>query len=99
MPPHQDGLEHYCWELNGWPRSWMGLEKDFPPGEHLVTLFSSFLDHLAPENLSPKRRSRNTSIPVQIGPLNIERNENGVDFSYADDSSRFRDFGCFRSAC
>jgi hypothetical protein len=42
------GLEHYCRELNGWPRSWMGLEKDFPPGEHLVTLFSSFLDHLAP---------------------------------------------------
>jgi hypothetical protein len=22
----------------------MGVEKDFPPGEHLVTLFSSFLD-------------------------------------------------------
>src|SRR5216683_1845410 len=21
------GLEHYCRDLNGWPRSWMGLEK------------------------------------------------------------------------
>jgi hypothetical protein len=24
------GLEHYCRDLNGWPRSWMGLEKDLP---------------------------------------------------------------------
>src|ERR1039457_1080221 len=35
------GLEHYCRELNSWPRSWMGLEKDLPPGEQLVTLFPS----------------------------------------------------------
>jgi hypothetical protein len=35
-------LEHYCRDLNGWPRSWMGLEKDLPPGEQLVTLFPSF---------------------------------------------------------
>src|SRR5438270_1026846 len=47
-------LEHYCRDLNGWPRSWMGLEKDLPPGEQLVTLFRPFLEHLAASNLSPK---------------------------------------------
>ena len=36
--------------MNGWPRSWMGLEKDLPPGEHLVTLFRPFLEHLAASN-------------------------------------------------
>ena len=48
------GVEHYCRNLNGWPRSWMGLGKDLPPGEHLVTLFRPFLEHLAASNLSPK---------------------------------------------
>src|SRR5687767_16006095 len=48
------GLEHYCRDLNGWPRSWMGLEKDLPPGEQLVTLFRPFLETLAASNLSPK---------------------------------------------
>lgn len=48
------GLEHYCRDLNGWPRSWMGLEKDLPPGEQLVTLLRPFLEHLAASNLSPK---------------------------------------------
>jgi hypothetical protein len=32
----------------------MGLEKDLPPGEQLVTLFRPFLEHLAMSNLSPK---------------------------------------------
>ena len=31
-----------------------GLEKDLPPGEHLVALFRPFLEHLAASNLSPK---------------------------------------------
>ena len=31
----------------------MGLEKDLPPGEQLVTLFRPFLEHLAASNLSP----------------------------------------------
>src|SRR5438045_6547202 len=51
--PRHD-LEHYCRDLNGWPRSWMGLEKDLPPGEQLLTLFRPFLEHLAASNLSPK---------------------------------------------
>jgi len=51
--PHH-GLEHYCRDLNGWPRSWMGLEKDLPSGEQLVALFRPFLQYLAASDLSPK---------------------------------------------
>jgi hypothetical protein len=47
-------LGHYCRDLNGWPRSWMGLEKDLPPGEQLVALFRPFLQYLAASDLSPK---------------------------------------------
>src|SRR3982750_784349 len=47
-------LEHYCRDLSSWPRSWMGLEKDLPPGEQLVALFRPFLEHLAASTLSPK---------------------------------------------
>src|ERR1043166_7055853 len=54
VTPPCHGLEYYCRDLNGWPRSWMGLEKDLAPGEHLVTLFRPLLEHLAASNLSPK---------------------------------------------
>ena len=48
------GLEHYCRNLSGWPQSWMGVEKDLPPGEQLIALFRPFLEHLASSDLSPK---------------------------------------------
>src|ERR1019366_9143116 len=51
--PHHD-LEHYCRDLTGWPRSWMGLGKDLPPGEQLLVLIRPFLEHLAASDLSPK---------------------------------------------
>jgi hypothetical protein len=51
--PHHD-LEHYCRDLNSWPRSWRGEEKDTPPGEKLVACFRPFLDALAASDLSPK---------------------------------------------
>ena len=51
--PRRD-LEHCCRDLNGWPRSWMGLEKDLPPGEQLVACFRPFLEYLAASGLSPK---------------------------------------------
>lgn len=51
--PRRD-LEHYCRDLNGWPRSWMGAEKDLPPGEQLLTLLRPFLEHLAASDLTPK---------------------------------------------
>jgi hypothetical protein len=51
--PHRD-LEYYCRDLNGWPRSWIGLEKDLSPGEQLVACFRPFLEYLAASDLSPK---------------------------------------------
>jgi hypothetical protein len=53
-PSPRHDLEHYCRDLNGWPRSWMGLEKDLPPGEKLVACFRPFLEALAASDLSPK---------------------------------------------
>src|SRR5689334_7102520 len=47
-------LEQYCRDLNGWPRSWMGLEKDLPPGEQLLRVFRPFLELLVASTLSPK---------------------------------------------
>src|ERR1700676_2454039 len=44
----------YCRDLDTWPRSWMGLEKDLPPGEQLLACFRSFIEHLASSSLSPK---------------------------------------------
>ena len=44
----------YCRDLDNWPRSWMGLEKDLPPGEELVACLRPFIEHLASSRLSPK---------------------------------------------
>jgi hypothetical protein len=52
-------LEHYCRGLNDWPRSWMGSEKDLPPGQKLVARFRPFLEYLAAcADLSPKTIQR-----------------------------------------
>ena len=47
-------LEYYRRDLSGWPRTWMGLEKDLPPGEQLPALFRPFLESLAASDLTPK---------------------------------------------
>src|ERR1700724_3345290 len=44
----------YCRDLDNWPRSWMGLEKDLPPGDQLLACFRPFIEHLASSSLSPK---------------------------------------------
>src|SRR5258706_9104880 len=44
----------YCRDLERWPRSWMGLEKDLPPGEQLLACFRPFIEHLTSSGLSPK---------------------------------------------
>jgi hypothetical protein len=44
----------YGRDLDNWPHSWMGLEKDLPPGEELVVCFRPFIEHLATSSLSPK---------------------------------------------
>jgi hypothetical protein len=43
-----------CRDLDNWPRSWMGLEKDLPPGEQLLACLRPFIEHLASSSLSPK---------------------------------------------
>jgi hypothetical protein len=53
-PGSSSNLERYCRDLNGWPRSWIGWEKDLPPGERLVACFRPFLEHLVSSDLSPK---------------------------------------------
>jgi hypothetical protein len=44
----------YCKNLDRWARSWMGLEKDLPPGEALVVCFRPFIEHLASSGLAPR---------------------------------------------
>src|SRR3984893_1905470 len=44
----------YCRDLDNWPRSWMGLDKDLPPGGELVACLRPFIEHLASSSLSPK---------------------------------------------
>ena len=44
----------YYKDLDRWARSWMGLEKDLPPGEALVVCFRPFIAHLASSGLSPR---------------------------------------------
>jgi hypothetical protein len=51
-------LERYCRGLGTWPRSWMGWEKDLPPGEELIACFRPFLEDLVASDLSPKTIQR-----------------------------------------
>jgi hypothetical protein len=60
-------LERYCRNLNGWPPSWMGLEKDLPPGEQLVACFRPFLEYLAGSELSPKTIQNNVDNMWALG--------------------------------
>jgi hypothetical protein len=50
----QFDLSRYSADLENWPRSWMGWEKDLPPGEKLVACFRPFIEHLASSGLSRK---------------------------------------------
>jgi hypothetical protein len=45
-PAPAGDIEHYCRGLDGWPRSWMGTEKDVLPGERLVNCFRPFIEYL-----------------------------------------------------
>src|SRR6516164_8590685 len=47
-----DNLAAYCPDLEQWPRSWRGEERDVPPGEKIVEYFTPFLRHLLNSNLS-----------------------------------------------
>ena len=53
-PLAANDVSAYCRELDRWPRSWMGLEKDLPPGEQLLACLRPFLEQLASSSLTPK---------------------------------------------
>jgi hypothetical protein len=48
------GHSVYCRDLENWPRSWVGLDKDPPPGEELLACFRPFIAHLASSSFSRK---------------------------------------------
>jgi hypothetical protein len=51
-PPTPLELSAFCRDLEEWPRSWMGWEKDLPPGKKMVAYFRPFLQHLVHLNLT-----------------------------------------------
>src|SRR5713101_1693038 len=65
----------YCRDLDNWPRSWMGLEKDLPPGEELVACLRPFIEHLASSSLSPKTIRRHVDNLWLLGGRNHSRAE------------------------
>src|SRR5271157_3417619 len=57
----------YGRDLDNWPRSWMGLEKDLPPGEALVVCFRPFIEQLASSGLSPETIRRHVDNLWMLG--------------------------------
>lgn len=57
----------YDHDLDDWPRSWMGWEKDLPPGQELVGCFRPFIAHLAASNLTPKTIRRHVDNLWRLG--------------------------------
>ena len=57
-PASNSRLERYCRGLDGWPRSWMGQEKDLLAGEELVARFRPFVEALMVSDLAPKTIQR-----------------------------------------
>jgi len=66
-PAEGADVSAYCRDLDRWPRSWMGLEKDLPPGEELLIHFRPFIEHLAWSNLSPKTIRRHVDNLWMLG--------------------------------
>ncbi len=60
----------YCRDLDNWPRSWMGLERDVPPGEQLLACFRPFIAHLAASS-APSTRPAANSTASSLNPALI----------------------------
>ena len=67
IPPAPLQVSVYCKDLEKWPRSWMGLEKDLRPGEELIACFRPFIEHLAGEGLSSKTIRRHVDNLWSLG--------------------------------
>jgi hypothetical protein len=66
-PVSRPDLSAYCRDLDNWPRSWMGLDKDLPPGEQLLACLRPFIEHLALSTLSPKTIRRHVDNLWMLG--------------------------------
>ena len=60
-------LSASCRDLDQWPRSWMGLDTDLPPGERLLASLRPFLEQLAASNLSPTTIRRHVDNVWRLG--------------------------------
>ena len=60
-PAEATDVSAYCRDLDRWPRSWMGLENDLPPGEQVLACLQPFIEHLASSSLSPKTIRRHVN--------------------------------------
>ena len=47
-------LSDYCKDLDNWPNSWMGEQKDILPGRQMVAHFRPFISYLVNSNFSRK---------------------------------------------
>lgn len=57
----------YCGDLEKWPRSWMGMEKDLLPGNGLIACFRPFIEYLAGTGLSSKTIRRHVDNLWSLG--------------------------------
>lgn len=80
-PAAPRSLERYCRGLDGWPRSWMALEKDLPPGEELVACFRPFLEELVASDLSPKTIQRHVDDLWALGGAIIRDRMNTLPYA------------------
>jgi hypothetical protein len=60
-------VSFYCRDLDQWPRSWMGVEQDLPPGQQLLPYFRRFIEHLASSSLSSKTIRRHVDNLWSLG--------------------------------
>ena len=65
--PASSRTKAYDHDLDDWPRSWMGWEKDLPPGQALVECFRPFLAQLAASDLAPKTIRRHVDNLWRLG--------------------------------
>src|SRR5258708_13624563 len=69
-------LSRYGADLESWPRSWMGWEKDLPPAKKLVPCFRPFIEHLASSSLPREPIRKHLANPCILGGETIRNPHN-----------------------
>ena len=72
-PVASPDISAYCKDLDAWPRSWMGLEKDLRVGEQLLPYLRPFIEHLASSGLSKNTIRRHVNNLWVLGGEIIRR--------------------------